>query len=211
MPAQYRLTLVGRLGNGSSCAMPCESGRMLSGPGCGRRGGKCGAGRCAACGIAETGAVFRVGAPRCPPRQFNKTTRCAWRWILKPASRQSRRQQTLSCRPIERRLQYAGVGKMQQPGTQASSTKRAAPHILDTFVKTVLSQFWFCPREYFQELGMMAITAGILPDDNKAMKQSLLCGANKHKSLGARNEHFQLSNRLSVNFLLSVTTPQQWQ
>ncbi|XP_070381593.1 uncharacterized protein [Dermacentor albipictus] len=56
----------------------------------------------------------------------------------------------------------------------------------------------FCPRECFQELWMiwfmMPITAGILPDDNKAMKQSLLCGANKHKSLGARNEHFQLSN-----------------
>ncbi|XP_070381137.1 uncharacterized protein [Dermacentor albipictus] len=71
----------------------------------------------------------------------------------------------------------------------------------------------FCPREYFQELRMiwstMPITARILPDDNKAMKQSLLCGANKHKSLGARNEHFQLLHRLSVNFLLSVTTPQQ--
>ncbi|XP_075527855.1 uncharacterized protein LOC142560005 isoform X1 [Dermacentor variabilis] len=56
----------------------------------------------------------------------------------------------------------------------------------------------FCTREYFQKLRMiwstMPMTAGILRDDNKAMKRSLLCGANKHKSLGARNEHFQLSN-----------------
>ncbi|XP_075528041.1 uncharacterized protein LOC142560104 [Dermacentor variabilis] len=36
------LTPVGRLGNGDSCAMPCESGRMLSGLGCGRRGCKFG-------------------------------------------------------------------------------------------------------------------------------------------------------------------------
>nr|XP_054931319.1 uncharacterized protein LOC129386921 [Dermacentor andersoni]XP_054931320.1 uncharacterized protein LOC129386921 [Dermacentor andersoni]XP_054931321.1 uncharacterized protein LOC129386921 [Dermacentor andersoni]XP_054931322.1 uncharacterized protein LOC129386921 [Dermacentor andersoni]XP_054931323.1 uncharacterized protein LOC129386921 [Dermacentor andersoni]XP_054931324.1 uncharacterized protein LOC129386921 [Dermacentor andersoni]XP_054931325.1 uncharacterized protein LOC129386921 [Dermac len=213
--------------------MPCESGRMLSGPGC--------ADDVAASAVQE-GALL-VASPKLEPCSVSAPPGV----LLASSTRQQgvrgadyRASLGADRRPPRKLKQVcvaldpqAGLPSVPAPADVLLPANREEITVYRTWQDAAtrhsgfihqegcsahigrIRENRFCPREYFQELGMiwstMPITSGILPDDNKAMKQSLLCGANKHKSLGARNEHFQLSNRLSVNFLLSVTTPQQWQ